>query len=288
MYELKEFHDQLRQRLLPCAETSEATLIANWLLEHYLDVRQVDILLNKKVEIAAEAQQQLRQAVDRLNCQEPLQYVLGEAYFYGRVFTVSPAVLIPRRETEELVAWVVEENKDKKEKIRVLDIGTGSGCIAVTLSQELCQPLVYALDSSEDALRVATENALLHGASVTFWKHDILCDAPPPTKPFDIIVSNPPYVLRKEAQSMSERVIMYEPSEALFVDDPHPLLFYERIVYLCQHEKWLATGGRIYWEINEVMGDKLLQLLYENRFEEVCLRKDMQGKHRFITGKLVE
>ena len=267
-------------------EASEAALMATWLLEYYLDVSRTDILLNRLIEISKEEQQKIQKAVDRLNDQEPIQYVLGEAHFYGRTFMVSPEVLIPRRETEELMVWIKEENAS--DQLRVLDIGTGSGCIAVTLSLMLSRPNVYGLDISESALQVATQNAAAHGADVTFWKHDVLSNDALPLKPFDIIVSNPPYVRRCEAQFMSKRVTQYEPESALFVEDQHPLLFYEQMIHRCQQEKWLAVGGRIYWEINEVMADKLLQLLYESRFVEIVLRKDMQGKHRFVTGKLVE
>ena len=288
VYKLKELWAQLQQELLVPGQIDalEAEVMAVWLLEHYLSVSRMDLLLNKTVEVPIRVQQVWEETVVRLNRQEPIQYVLGEAYFYGRKFKVTPSVLIPRRETEELVAWVKEGNP--KERLRVLDVGTGSGCIAVTLSKEMNQPDVYALDVSEAAVQVAEENAILHQAKVTFLVDDVLQDGLTVPTPFDVIVSNPPYVLRSEASRMSERVLTYEPAQALFVGNEQPLLYYERMIHLCQNEGWLALGGKIYWEINEAMGDKLVQLLRKNQFAELQLRKDMQGKNRFVTGKLVE
>ena len=286
VYELKELQTQLRQKLLPPIESSEAEVMVAWLLEHYLEINRTDLLLNKKVEISPIAGQQLAAAITRLNREEPIQYVLREAFFYGRKFNISPGVLVPRRETEELVAWVKEENSASG--LRVLDIGTGSGCIAVTLSREMNHSIVHALDVSEVAVRVATENAALYQATITFWRYDLRRDGLTLPTPFDIIVSNPPYVQRSEAARMASRVLKYEPDEALFVDNQQPLLFYERMVHLCRHEGWLAKEGKIYWEINEAKGDEIVQLLRENRFHDVCLRKDVQGKPRFVAGKLAE
>ena len=260
--------------------------MATWLLEHYGEVNRTDILLNKRVALSATVQQQLKRAIDRLNQYEPIQYVLGEAYFHGRKFAVTPDVLIPRRETEELVAWAKEENPTAGK--RIVDVGTGSGCIAVTLSLEMNQADVHALDVSAAAVRVATGNAALHQANVTFWVGDLLWKGLTMPTPFDILVSNPPYVRRSEATNMSTRVLKYEPDEALFVDNQQPLLFYETMAERCRNGGWLARGGRLYWEINEAMSDDLLRLLRKNRFQEVRLRKDMQGKPRFITGKLAE
>ena len=286
VYELKKLHAQLHRKLLSQAESSEASVMAMWLLEHYLAINRADFLLNQAIEVSTTIRQQLEDAVDRLNRHEPIQYVLGEAYFYGRKFTVSPDVLIPRRETEELVAWVKKENPEAG--LRVLDIGTGSGCIGITLGLEMNCPRVFAFDINEAAVQVATENAALNRAEVTFWVANLLYDELIVPRPFDIIVSNPPYVRRSEASHMSARVLQYEPEEALFVDNQHPLLFYQRMVFLCQRKGWLAQGGKIYWEINEAMGTMLLPLLQDNGFIETNLRSDMQGKPRFVTGKLAE
>ena len=274
------------QQLSVQAEPSEAATMATWLLEHYLKASRTDVLLNNNITVPKSALRQLARAVTRLNQHEPIQYVLEETFFYGRKLKVSPDVLIPRRETEELVAWVKEENLAPG--MRVLDIGTGSGCIAVTLSLEMSHPCVHALDISSAAIRVATENAALHQTKVTFQVADVLREELTIPSPFDILVSNPPYVRRSEAANMSARVLSYEPDEALFVDNQQPLLFYERMIDGCQRDGWLTRGGTVYWEINEELGDKLVHLLRERCFKEVCLRRDMQGKPRFITGKLAE
>ena len=260
--------------------------MATWLLEHYLSISRTDLLVNNTVEVSAPVHRQLAAAVARLQQQEPIQYVLGEAYFYGRQFRVSPAVLIPRRETEELVALVKEENPQRG--LRILDIGTGSGCIAVTLSKEMSGADVYAVDNSAPAVRVAEENAALHRAAVTFFVADILQDGWAMPAPFDIIVSNPPYVPRSEAVSMSERVLKYEPEPALFVEDHQPLRYYERMIYLSRNRGWLRPGGKLYCEINEALGDEMLSLLKKNQWANVSLRKDMQGKYRFVVAELVE
>ena len=285
VYELKELQKRLGQQLQR-VEASEVEVTTAWLLEHYLNINRIDLLLNREVVVSSTTQQQLKGAVDRLNQKEPIQYVLGEAYFYGRKLKVSSDVLIPRRETEELVAWVKEENPE--DKLRTLDVGTGSGCIAITLSLEMNQPDVHALDVSERAINIAISNAALHEADVTFWAGNILYNDLILPTPFDIIVSNPPYVRRSEAHHMASRVLDYEPDVALFVDNQQPLLFYERMIHLGRSEGWLKKGGKIYWEINEAMGDRLLHLLHENQFQEIRLRKDMQGKARFVTGKLAE
>ncbi len=260
--------------------------MATWLLDHYLSISRTDLLLNSTVEVSDLVQQQLAAAVARLQQQEPIQYVLGEAYFYGRRFKVSSSVLIPRRETEELVALVKEENL--QEGLRILDVGTGSGCIAVTLSKEMRRADVYAVDNSPPAVRVAEENATLHRAEVTFFVEDIFQDDWAMPALVDVIVSNPPYVRRSEADGMAERVLKYEPESALFVDNYRPLLYYERMVYLCQHRGWLRPGGKIYWEINEALGDDVLSLLKQSRFTCLRLQKDMQKKYRFVVGELAE
>ena len=286
MYKLKELQKQLHQELLTQIAPPEVEQIVMWLLEYYLRIQRTDILLNKRVTVSQKVQHQLRKAVDRLNRQEPIQYVLGEAYFYGRRFNVAPSVLIPRRETEELVAWVKEKNP--QERLRVLDVGTGSGCIAVTLSVDMNRPKVHALDVSEAAIQIATDNAALYQAPVTFWTGNLLREGLTVPTPFDVVVSNPPYVRRSEASAMSPSVLEHEPDIALFVKNERPLLFYERMAYLCRYEGWLATSGMIYWEINEVMSHKIVQLLQNHGFQGIVVRDDMQGKPRFVTGKLAE
>ena len=191
-----------------------------WLLEHYLGVSRTDLLLNNSVEVSSIHWQRIDQAVIRLRNQEPIQYVLGEAYFYGRQFNVSPAVLIPRRETEELVAMVLEENSQAG--LKVLDVGTGSGCIAVTVAEEMNRPRVYALEVSAAAVQIAQKNAVTHQSEVAFITGDLFHEGLLVPAPFDIILSNPPYVRRSEASAMEARVLAYEPERALFVSDEQP------------------------------------------------------------------
>ena len=287
-YPLKELLAQLHQKILTLgtADASEAEVMATWLLEYYLLIDRTDLLVNNTVEVSDVVAQRLSRAVARVQRQEPIQYILEEAYFYGRRFKVTPDVLVPRRETEELVAMVKDENP--QEGLRILDVGTGSGCIAVTLSKEMRKPTVHALDISPLAVRVAEENAAMHQADVTFSVRDILQKEAAISTPYDIIVSNPPYVRRSEAGEMTERVLKYEPEQALFVEDHQPLLYYKRMVELSRSHGWLSANGKIYWEINEALGDEILFLLAKNQFVDVRLQKDMQGKSRFVRGKLAE
>lgn len=258
--------------------------MTDWLLEHYLSVSRTDIILNKTVAVSSDQLQQIDQAVARLLNQEPIQYVLKEAYFYGRTFRVLPSVLIPRRETEELVAMVKQENSQKG--LKLLDVGTGSGCIAVTLAQEMNQPRVYALEISAAAVQLATENAAAYDAKVSFITGDLFDGQLLVPSPFDVVVSNPPYVRQSEALTMDERVLKYEPEQALFVSDEQPLRYYEQIALWCQNG-WLQPGGKIYWEINEALGEEVIELLRGSHFRRAVLRQDMQGKNRFVSAMLL-
>ena len=285
VYKLKELQTQLQEKLAPVlSEPGETRLTAFWLLEHHLKASSTDIILNKAVNVSYTELQRIDQSVVRLLNQEPIQYVLGEAYFYGRTFKVSPKVLVPRRETEELVVMVKQENSQAE--LNLLDVGTGSGCIAVTLAKEMTKPRVCALEISDAAVRVAEENAIAHQANVAFITGDLFDDQLVVPKPFDIIVSNPPYVRRSEALTMTERVLHHEPELALFVSNEHPLRYYEQMVHRCQ-DGWLQMGGKMYWEINEALGAEMVRLLTDSRFGKIEVRKDMQGKDRFVTATLL-
>ncbi|MGB3778022.1 MAG: peptide chain release factor N(5)-glutamine methyltransferase [Tunicatimonas sp.] len=285
VYKLKELHNQIRKKLAPAfSEGDDPSAITAWLLEHYLSVSRTDLLLNKSVEVSSIKQQRIDQAIIRLLNQEPIQYVLEEAYFYGRKFNVSPGVLIPRRETEELVALVQQENLQVG--LKVLDVGTGSGCIAVTLAKEMNHPSVFALEISAAAVQVAQKNAVTHQSEVTFITGDLFHESLLVPAPFNIVVSNPPYVRRSEASAMEARVLAYEPESALFVSDERPLRYYEQIAHRCRNG-WLQRGGKLYWEINEALGKEAVALLEDGGFEKVVLRKDMQGKDRFVSATLL-
>ena len=278
----KALYWHVYQALLPTIwETAECQAITQQLLKHYLQLDSVSIIIDEPVTFPLAQRQLVFAAIERLKRQEPIQYVLGEAPFLGRNFQVSPAVLIPRPETESLVQYIVDQNPQTG--ARVLDIGTGSGCIAITLQQELPQTTVYALDVDSEALCVAKTNAQRLGAAVHFIQADILHE-PLPAQHWDIIVSNPPYVCIAEQKKMQHRVLAYEPAKALFVPDEQPLIFYEQIVALAfQH---LAPAGKLYLEINEAFGTAVADLLIRAGFEAVCIKQDLHGKDRWIAGTL--
>ncbi len=222
----------------------------------------------------------LRKAEDiafRLKSGEPIQYILGKTEFYGMPFMVTPDVLIPRPETEELVEWILAGNRQPG--FSVLDIGTGSGCIAVTLAKKIYGANVYAWDISERALKVASENAFLNCVNVRFSLRDIF--QPVDNSPiFDMIVSNPPYVTESEKTTMEANVLGFEPHGALFVPDDHALIFYERIADVALTS--LYNGGELYFEINRDKGTEVCDMLRSKGFTHIELRKDISGNDRMV------
>lgn len=215
--------------------------------------------------------------VHRLLAGEPIQYILGKTEFYGLPFFVAPQVLIPRPETEELVEWILEENRQPG--LFLLDIGTGSGCIAVTLAKKLQAASVYACDISESALDLASRNAALNGVRLNLFRQNIFEDFVV-DRLFDLWVSNPPYVTEAEKEQMDFNVIGFEPHEALFVPDDDALVFYERIATLSR--QFLKIGGKLYFEINRDKGHALTTLLTDMGFTSVRLRKDISGNDRMV------
>ena len=213
----------------------------------------------------------------------PIQYVLGEAWFMGLKFFVNESVLIPRPETEELVSWVIDEHKNKG-ALQILDIGTGSGCIGISLQKNLPSSKVTLLDISEDALGIAAGNAKKLGATVQTQQLDILDESAWASLPiYDVIVSNPPYIKKTEAESMAKHVLDFEPSLALFVEDDDALIFYRKIALLAVRH--LASNGVLNFEINEMLGEEVVVLLEELGFS-AQLRKDLQGKNRMVRASL--
>ena len=236
-------------------------------------------LLMGEAEHISEAE--LKGLQQRLLEGEPVQYVVGETEFCGHRFHTAHGVLIPRPETEELCRWIVEEWKEESGK-RLLDIGTGSGCIACTLAAELKEAQVGAWDISADALRIARGNAERLGVSVNFELVDALRPPHPTPGSLDIIVSNPPYVCQQERADMERHVLDHEPSLALFVPDDDPLLFYRAIAdYALQA---LRPGGRLYFELNCRFAHETADMLQQAGFSDVCIRKDQYGKDRFISA----
>ena len=225
-------------------------------------------------------EKELESILSRLCNFEPIQYVQGTARFLGRTFRVAPGVLIPRPETEELVERMLEEVAPAS---RILDIGTGSGCIAVTLSKELPEAEVTAWDISGEALAIAGDNNHLLQASVLFVQRDVLTYQPVEGECFDVIVSNPPYVTETEKRDMEPNVLNWEPSGALFVPDSDPLRFYRRIGELGR--SMLTVGGRLYFEINRAFGEAVASMLRKQDYTNVRIRKDISGNDRYVIAE---
>ena len=236
--------------------------------------------------ISIEEQSHLKAILEELKNGRPLQYVLNEAHFYGLNLYVDENVLIPRPETEELVHWVVKCCKENhtKQSLKILDVGTGSGCIALALKQQLPGAQVYALDVCEGALKVAAKNAQKYRLPVNFIKWNILerTDEKSEVGQFDVIVSNPPYVLKEEAKSMAPHVLQHEPHRALFVEGKQAMQFYEAIADYALVN--LKPGGNLFFEINESYGQEVKSLLQLKNYRNIELKKDLSGKDRMVRG----
>jgi release factor glutamine methyltransferase len=255
---------------------AEAENLVFWLFEHHLGLRRADLQLAIPPAVGRET---LLADFERLLTGEPIQYILGEAPFYGRSFGVTQDTLIPRNETEELVHLILKENP--KSELRVLDLGTGTGCIPITLALELQDPEVYALDVSMQALAVARKNTLQLGAQVQFLEGDLLGSIPN-LDLFDVLVSNPPYVPLRDQGEMHVNVLNFEPHLALFVPDEDPLVFYRAIGVWGQ--QLLKLGGKLYLEIYENLADELVQLLGSQGYEQLRVHQDLNGKNRMLSA----
>ena len=280
-------YEQLCQRLFNVYDAGEAKAIVRWVLDVRFGLSTADIYCGKVTQLSSNDQAELEKIMLRLEKAEPVQYVLGVADFCGRQFHVAPGVLIPRPETSELCR-IIEEGGTRKEEreYQILDIGTGSGCIAITLALDIPDSKVTAWDISDAALSIAEGNAKALGANVTFQHQDALnisCSSflvPPSSINWDVIVSNPPYICRREADEMEENVLKYEPDTALFVPDDDPLLFYRHIM---NYAKWaLKQGGRLYFEINPLYADSIVEQLLQLGFADAEKINDQFGKTRFI------
>lgn len=264
------------------ATADEINQLVLMLMEHAFSINQNQILIGEEVSWNKPVQKKVLAWIDRLNQHEPIQYILGEADFYGRKFMVNPAVLIPRPETEELADYALSLLNPYRPST-ILDIGTGSGCIAITLKLALPQATVYATDISVAALTVAAENALTHGAVIYLKQHDILRQ-PLANTNLDLIVSNPPYISKEEMPSLAIHVSRYEPHTALFVAGEDPLLFYKAIAI--KGKKALKPGGRVLVEINERFGDETAGVFLDHGYKDVCLIEDLSGKDRMVSAQL--
>ncbi|MEM5538128.1 peptide chain release factor N(5)-glutamine methyltransferase [Olleya sp. AS48] len=258
------------------------------LTEHYCNISRLDVALNTNLSVTTDEKIQIFKALESLEQQQPIQYILGETEFFGMPFKVNPNTLIPRPETEELVQLVLDsyDNKEQGHNASVLDIGTGSGCIAISLAKNLAEATIFGLDVSAKAIKIATQNALLNKVNVDFIEASILEDTACKNifkdLKFDTIVSNPPYVRQLEKQAMTSNVLDNEPHLALFVSDDNPLIFYKAITKFAS--QYLKTNGELFFEINEYLGKEMIALLIDNGFKNVQLKQDFFGKDRMISG----
>ncbi|KQC00925.1 peptide chain release factor N(5)-glutamine methyltransferase [Pedobacter sp. Hv1] len=283
--ELKYLANRFKTALSSIYDEDEAHAIFLIAIAHVLHYSKGDYLLKKETILSVENTNKLEQILVQLATGRPIQYVLGEAYFYGLQFKVNESVLIPRPETEELVEWILSvcslQFAIEEPRVNILDIGTGSGCIAVALKKHLPIAQVLALDIAADSLAIAQENALFNHVDIEFILDDIL--SPQPTtlklKP-TIIVSNPPYIKEDEKEAMHTNVLVHEPHRALFVSNENPLVFYHAIADFALEN--LTANGLLFFEINEYLGKQTVDLLNHKGFNNIQLKKDMQGKDRMI------
>lgn len=252
------------------------------LIDFYYNISRIQLALNSNLEVLKT--NVIFEALDALKQQKPIQYITGETEFYSLPFKVNAHTLIPRPETEELVEWVIKEFKTQNSEFRILDIGTGTGCIAISLAKNLPNAKVYALDVSKEAIDVAKQNANLNTIEIVFIEADILNMQFEFDFKFDIIVSNPPYIREQEKQLMKPNVLENEPHLALFVYDDNPLLFYETITQFAINN--LNENGQLFFEINEYLGNDMIQLLVKNNFKNIELKQDIFRKDRMIKASL--
>lgn len=254
------------------------------ILENKHQMKRIDLALNSNFDFLEEDILIWEKIKSRLLKEEPIQYILGSTHFMDLSFKVTPDVLIPRPETEELVEWIINESKNRT-SLKILDIGTGSGCIAISLAHHLPDAEVFAIDVSAKALQMAKQNALLNHVEVHFLEIDILKAENLPQQ-FDIIVSNPPYVRNLEKEEIKNNVLDHEPHLALFVDDFEALIFYKKIAELAI--KNLNNNGQLFFEINQYLGIEMVQLLEDLQFSNIELRKDFYGNDRMTRANFIQ
>jgi len=277
---LKELKSTFITQLSEVYPSQEVESIFTVLSEYFLNYTRLETVLKADESLSDEIIKRFENAISRLKRQEPVQYICGKTEFYSLPFKVDKHTLIPRPETEGLVQWIIDdENKKQSKSKTLLDIGTGSGCIAISLAKNLKDIDVSALDFSPEALITAHKNSVLNNVKVTFFELDLLDEQTLPQQ-YDIMVSNPPYVRELEKSNMRSNVLEYEPKSALFVSDKDPFLFYRRIARLAN--LYLTDNGRLYFEINEYLSDELKAFLLTERFTDTEVRKDIFGKDRMI------
>lgn len=263
------------ESLYPKTEIEGFTRIC---IEHVFGYNFTQFILHKNEKIGRIQKVKIEAIIQRLKKYEPIQYILGETEFYGLKLKVNPAVLIPRPETEELVQWILQS--ELKIDSQIIDIGTGSGCIALALKKEISEAKVTAVDFSREALETASENASDNNLNVVFVEADILKWEQQNWEMFDVIISNPPYIRELEKEKMLPNVLKYEPNSALFVPDSDSLIFYRRIAEFAL--KQLKSNGFLFFEINENLGLEMKELLEKKGFKNITIKKDLHGKDRML------
>ena len=278
---IKEYKNLFAKQLSYIYDVGEVESFFFIILENKHQLKRIDLALDINLEFSEIEIKTWNEILEKLKQQIPLQYILGTTSFYDLEFEVNNDVLIPRPETEELVAWILsnKEMTESKHQIKILDIGTGSGCIAISLAKNISNAEVFAIDVSEKALAMAKKNASTNKVKVIFIEENIL-NTESLHQTFDVIVSNPPYVRNLEKQEINKNVLDYEPHLALFVEDDDALLFYRKIAHLAQ--KNLSENGQLYFEINQYLGKQMIELLQETGFKNIELKKDIYGNDRMI------
>jgi release factor glutamine methyltransferase len=281
---IKEYRTQFIQELTSRYDAGEAESFFYLILEEKHQLKRIDLALQPDLIFSASAIVVWNSILEQLKLEIPIQYLLGKTSFYGLDFEVNENVLIPRPETEELVDWIISNNQtiSKSSGLKILDIGTGSGCIAISLAKNIPNAQVFAIDVSEKALATAKRNAILNDVNVTFIEQNIL-ETLDLKQEFDIIVSNPPYVRNLEKEEIKKNVLDNEPHLALFVEDHDALIFYRKIAELAQ--KNLSNSGQLYFEINQYLGKEMVELLEKMDFKNIELRKDIYGNDRMMRGE---
>lgn len=271
-----------RDALAAIYDEREARTITQIVLEEVLQLNPLKISMDRYRLLTTNQQEVLADILQRLLTYEPVNYILGDADFFGLKFIVDSNVLIPRPETEELVAWVLEDNKHKQ-GLCIIDLGTGSGCIPISIAHNLPDAIVEGIDVSEEALEVARRNNELNKTAVRFRRFDILNDVLADNS-YDVIISNPPYITRAEAVEILPNVMKFEPHVALFTEDEDGMIFYRTIAN--EATKALKPGGKLYFEINAANGDRVLNLVKQAGFKQIELKKDLSGRDRMVRAAL--
>ena len=290
---IKQYREHFNESLKHLYPTSEIDSFFFLILEEYMDLKRIDVVLKSDFYLDKKSLNLMQIATKQLEQEIPIQYIIGKTEFFGLPFNINKEVLIPRPETEELVEQVLKEvsltkicktttdETTNEKQLKILDIGTGSGCIAISLKKQLPSSKTSAMDVSEEALRIAKKNAVLNKVDINFIHQDIL-KTNNLDKFYDVIISNPPYVRELEKKEMKNNVLNNEPHLALFVDDKNPLLFYNKIAELAKN--FLTKNGQLHFEINQYLGKETIKLLAEKGFKNIQLKKDIFGNDRIISA----